>query len=165
MVIFQLAYFNQLKHHILGISRVDASSRRTLGQEAKGAFDLMDLVRANWDGVQNSITLTQSTKKDSGRCGWCWCFSFYCSFSSRHMMCFIFLMFIFKACLRFIVFSSRNMMCVCFFKQCFRFIVFYCSRNMTYMMVFSSKTKGANVETFFLITNFQQSLVMLTSDL
>lgn len=39
------------------------------GQEAKGAFDLMDLVRANWDGVQNSITLTQSTKKDSSERG------------------------------------------------------------------------------------------------
>lgn len=39
------------------------------GQEARGAFDLMDLVRANWDGAQNSITLTQSTKKDSSERG------------------------------------------------------------------------------------------------
>ena len=36
------------------------------GQEARGAFDLIDLVRANWDGLQHSITLTQSTKKDPG---------------------------------------------------------------------------------------------------
>ena len=34
------------------------------GKEARGAFDLMDLVRANWDGAEHSVTLTQSTKKD-----------------------------------------------------------------------------------------------------
>ena len=33
-------------------------------EEARGAFDLMDLVRANWDGAEHSVTLTQSTKKD-----------------------------------------------------------------------------------------------------
>eukprot|EP00438_Fugacium_kawagutii_P023213 Skav215682 [mRNA] locus=scaffold278:213239:217518:- [translate_table: standard] len=35
----------------------------------RGSFDLMDLVRANWDGLQHSITLTQSTKKDPRRLG------------------------------------------------------------------------------------------------
>ncbi|CAE7716101.1 SKOR [Symbiodinium sp. CCMP2592] len=35
----------------------------------RGGFDLVDLVRANWDGLQCSITLTQSTKTDASERG------------------------------------------------------------------------------------------------
>jgi hypothetical protein len=51
----------------------------------------MDLVRANWDGVQNSITLTQSTKKDGDGALFKKnsMFSFYCYlFFKKHDVCF-----------------------------------------------------------------------------
>ncbi|CAE7248293.1 unnamed protein product, partial [Symbiodinium microadriaticum] len=35
----------------------------------RGGFDLVDLVRANWDGQQCSITLTQSAKTDASERG------------------------------------------------------------------------------------------------
>ena len=39
------------------------------GREPKGSFDLLDLVRANWDGDQHAILLTQSSKSDPSERG------------------------------------------------------------------------------------------------